>query len=93
MQAFIATHCFITGGSFITAVLAFLWHIFLLFEGLTMYEGFKGIYGYAGTRMENIRSVFGSVLTIPVLLFVPYRFENPMNGIQWKLRNKRDKGH
>lgn len=93
MQTLISVHFFVTGASFLTAVLAFLWHIFLLFEGLTMHEGFKGIYGYAGTRMENVRSVFGSIFTIPILIFFPYRFENSMDGIQWKLRNKRDKGH
>ncbi|XP_053399400.1 palmitoyltransferase ZDHHC22-like [Mercenaria mercenaria] len=92
-QTFIALHFFITAATFITSVLAFLWHLFLLLEGVTMYEGFKGIYGYAGTRAENIRSVFGSFLYIPVLIFLPYRFDQSMNGIQWKLRSKRVKGN
>lgn len=92
-QAFLIVHFFITAGSLVTAMISFLWHIFLLLEGVTMYEGFKGIRCYAGTKMENIKSVFGSILYIPVLIFVPYRFDQSDDGIQWKLRRKRVKGH
>lgn len=91
-QTIIIFHLSICVVSFLAALLTFFWHIFIIFEGVTMHEGFKGNYAYAGTRTENIRSVFGSLLHIPVLIFVPYRFEETADGIQWKLRCKRVKG-
>ena len=93
LQMLIILHLYINILSFIISVFAFLWQCLLIGHGYTSFEAWKNIQVFRGaTVMENIKSVFGSVVNIPILFFVPYRFEQSGDGIQWKLHRKRVKG-
>lgn len=91
-QAFIVLHFVSSVICFAIACVFFLWHLFLIYEGLTNYEGWQQIYTYSGTFRENVVTVFGAVWHIPVLVFLPYRFEHSNDGIQWTSRRKKGKG-
>lgn len=91
-QTLLVIHFCMTTVAFLTSFIFFVWHIFLVYEGVTLHEGFKGIYTYSGTFSENVKSVFGSVFYIPILILIPFRFEQVGDGIQWKARSKRVKG-
>ncbi|KAL4237749.1 Zinc finger DHHC-type containing 22 [Mactra antiquata] len=91
-QTLLIFHFSLTIVAFFTALFFFLWHVFLVYEGLTLHEGFKRIYTYSGTLKQHVQLIFGSYLYIPVLIFIPYRFELVGDGVNWKVRPKRVKG-
>lgn len=92
-QMLIILHLYVNIIMFFVALFGFLWQCLLISYGCTSYEAWKKISVFQGsTFVENIKSVFGSVVHIPILFFVPYRFEQSGDGIQWKLRRKRVKG-
>jgi len=92
-QAFMVTHVLIAVPLILTTVFFFLWHLLLAVEGATNYEAKVRKFPYKASTNENLKSIFGSVLYIPLLLIFPFKLEQVGDGIQWKSRMKRVKGH
>ncbi|WAR18327.1 ZDH24-like protein [Mya arenaria] len=91
-QAFLVTHVFVAIGAFITSFFFFMWHLLLAVEGATNYEAKVRKFPYKGSINANLKSIFGSVLYIPLFLIFPFKLEQQGDGIQWKLRRTHAKG-
>lgn len=87
-QAFIVAHFFTCVPVFIVSLFFLGWHLLLTFEGVTTHEAWKRNFMYKCSKIQNIKSVFGSLLYIPLLLVFPFRFQQVGDGIQWKKRTK-----
>ena len=86
-------HFYLCIAAFLMSLFFFSWQSLLIFYGFTSHEAWKQILAFQGKSVaENVRSVFGRVRNIPVLIFVPYRFEHSTDGSQWEIRYKRVKG-
>lgn len=86
-------HFYLSIASFLVSGFLFLWQSLLIVYGFTAHEAWKNIIAFQGnSTAENIRSVFGKIRNIPVLILIPYRFEHGSDGIQWTIRYKRVKG-
>lgn len=87
-QAFIIAHFFMNVPVLLVSVFFLGWHLLLTFEGVTSHEGWHNNFTYKRSRLENINSVFGSLLYIPLLIVFPFKFQQAGDGIQWKKRLK-----
>lgn len=92
-QAFVVTHLFMNIPMIITGGFFLFWHSLLTVEGATNYEAKLRKFPYKGTVNQNLKSVFGSVFYIPLLVLYPFKLEQDGDGIQWKSRAKRVKGN
>ena len=94
-QLFLVVHFYTCIIAFLMSVFLFCWQSLLIVFGFTSHEAWKNIIAFQGnSTAENIRSVFGKIRYIPLLIFIPWRFENLGNndGIHWNIRYKRVKG-
>lgn len=93
-QAFLIVNCVVCLFLCFASLFFLLWQVIFIIEGRTSHEIWKRIFIFKGySTIDNIKSVFGSILYIPVLIFIPYPFEQLGDGVEWKLRCKRVKGH
>ena len=87
-QACVVAHFFVCAPVFLVALFFFFWHLLFVFEGVTKYEAYHNQFAYKRSKLENINSVFGSLLYIPLLIIFPFKLPQSGDGIQWKQRVK-----